>query len=277
VAVPLILLIMIGSSFVRAHSTFNLLTSVTLISVWVIALMVGGVIGLERAPEIQDKIQEIELQYAESVQTKTFDNLEDFYGIKASNAYNLTITKADEFSASMTGIDKDLDKAKVFVNSGVLTIERKDSFEFCVFCSKTPVKIAISMPLLEEIELSGASKAIAEGFFGESFASYLSGASRLQLSGDFASVTLDISGASRAELEGTGDQMLAKLSGAGKLYGEAFSVREADINASGASKAWLAVAETLNVDASGASTVEYSGNALISDITTSGSGRVEKK
>jgi hypothetical protein len=53
-----------------------------------------------------------------------------------------------------------------------------------------------------------------------------------------------------------------ELSGASHLNAQSFIVRDADINASGASHAQLGVQKSLQVDASGASKIEYTGNPL---------------
>jgi len=275
--IPLILLVMIGSSLARARSTFNLPISVTLISVWVISLMTAGVIALERGPEIQDKVQEIEMTYSEDSETRDLENFRDFESIDVSGAYKVNIIQAEDFAVKISGIDREIENAKISVDNNKLNIERKDDFGLCFFCSVMSVTIDIEMPELNEIDLSGASKAKIQGFDNESFVSKLSGASRLEIESNFESVDLDLSGASRIDISGKGSNINAKLSGASKLYADNFIVQNADINASGASRIELNVLDDLKADISGASNIYYKGGASILDIQTSGSSKVEKR
>jgi phage shock protein PspC (stress-responsive transcriptional regulator) len=276
VAIPLILLIMIGSSLVRAKSAFSLGGSVVLISVWVISLMVGGVVGLERSSEIQDKIHEVEVTYSENKITKNLEELDDFSKIDISNAYVGNITQAEEFSVKLTGGEKEIEQTQIFVSDGELVIRRKGDFKVCIFCTYRSATIDITMPSLNEVELSGASRLVINGFSEEDFNVNLSGASRVEANSNFESVEMDISGASRASFVGTGDNLVIEMSGASRIDFYEFFLQSADIDASGASRAEINISTDLKAAASGASSIYYKGDATISDIDTSGGSRVEK-
>ena len=267
---------MIGSSLVRAKSAFSLGGSVVLISVWVISLMVGGVVGLERSSEIQDKIHEVEVTYSENKITKNLEELDDFSKIDISNAYVGNITQAEEFSVKLTGGEKEIEQTQIFVSDGELVIRRKGDFKVCIFCTYRSATIDITMPSLNEVELSGASRLVINGFSEEDFNVNLSGASRVEANSNFESVEMDISGASRASFVGTGDNLVIEMSGASRIDFYEFFLQSADIDASGASRAEINISTDLKAAASGASSIYYKGDATISDIDTSGGSRVEK-
>ena len=101
-----------------------------------------------------------------------------------------------------------------------------------------------------------------------------SGAS--EMTGDLAAadVRIDISGASEIRLRGSGHAADLEASGASELMLDGFEVATADVVLSGASKGTITVSRTLDADLSGASTLTYSGTAVIRGIKTSGASRL---
>ena len=145
-----------------------------------------------------------------------------------------------------------------------------------------PVKVILGVRQLEYLELSGGAHARVGELRGGDFRFNASGAANA----DFALLTLDklamdlsgagnarlaavmaqaqhyeISGASNVEIkEGShADNLWVSVSGASNFRGKHLVARQAELNASGASHINATVTEMLNADASGASSVEYSG------------------
>jgi hypothetical protein len=77
--------------------------------------------------------------------------------------------------------------------------------------------------------------------------------------------------------QGTGANLTSTVSGASNLDLNNFQVANADLEVSGASHAVVNPTGTLNVNASGASSVQYVGNPTLGNIQTSGASNVNKK
>ena len=71
--------------------------------------------------------------------------------------------------------------------------------------------------------------------------------------------------------------MVSDVSGASNLNLESFPVNDATVTVSGASHAVVNPSGTLNVDASGASSLQYIGNPNLGTINTSGASTVNRK
>ncbi|WP_157618456.1 GIN domain-containing protein [Spirosoma spitsbergense] len=104
----------------------------------------------------------------------------------------------------------------------------------------------------------------------------LSGASKGEFIGEAVRMTADISGASALQLNGRGTALSADLSGVSSLQAFPYSVGEATVDASGASKASVNVSNVLVVDASGASAIRYRGTPTVRQRVT-GSSTVQNE
>ena len=89
-------------------------------------------------------------------------------------------------------------------------------------------------------------------------------------------LVLELSGASHAKLSGRIAKLDLELSGASHLNAEELLSRDADIEASGASHAQVNIQKSLQVEASGASKVEYRGNPMNLTKDVSGASTVRR-
>ena len=87
----------------------------------------------------------------------------------------------------------------------------------------------------------------------------------------------DVSGASQVTLSGSAGDVTIGASGASQLDLSAFSVDDADVEASGASKVTVNASGKLDADASGASHVYYLGSPTLGRVETSGASSVNRK
>jgi len=118
-----------------------------------------------------------------------------------------------------------------------------------------PIRVSIGTNQIETIDLAGAcSLETTEKFQAENMNLILSGASSADVNlAIFQNLKLDLSGASKAELEGHSYRLDADVDGASKLDAEEFIVKNADIQASGASSVKADVSDSLKIRVSGAS------------------------
>jgi len=103
-----------------------------------------------------------------------------------------------------------------------------------------------------------------------------SGASRIIGAIDANSLSSNLSGASNFELNGEADDVSAVLSGASTLGGYDLTIQELDIEMSGASNGRLTVEGTLDVNASGASSMLYKGDGTVTSQDLSGGSTIVK-
>jgi hypothetical protein len=164
--------------------------------------------------------------------------------------------------------------------------------------SKTQQRAVITLPDLERLEVSGASKAYVDGFRSShnleikisgasqvdifdvvSGNAYLeiSGASKIDGTFTMKDAVFDVSGASSVALEGSAEDMSLDASGASTVNLSDLTLDNAWINLSGASQATVNASGQLNGDLSGASLLEYLGNPTIANLTRSGASTIRSK
>lgn len=202
---------------------------------------------------------------------KTFAHT-GFTKIKAGDNLNITINKGEAFSIKASGCVNDLDDLDISPENGGFLNLRYNHYER----KRYRVEIVITMPELVDINLSGAAKGVVNGFAGKDVVirTILSGASECTVNGTAINAQLDISGASVLTLTGHTESLYGSISGASKLNAYGLVAVEADISASGASKAYVAPSHRFFAEATGASIIYYKGNPVQKHFETSGDGKI---
>jgi hypothetical protein len=226
------------------------------------------------------------------VTTRTYD-FTDFTGIEVGHAFELEVAPSDNYSITITGREGILDRVDVTKSGSTLKIDTDTWF---LTWHSTP-KVTITMPSLQRLNLSGAARGDARGFKSSSdFEVELTGASHLDmdmgagafraqisgassLSGELETTSSDIalSGASNITLTGFGGDLAIDASGASRAKLAGYPVNDAGVELSGASSAELTVSGRMDVDLSGASKLEYYGDATLGTIDISGASDLEHK
>lgn len=199
----------------------------------------------------------------------------DFTGVDLAHSVKASIIRSDSYKIVVMvddnieeylNIKKVDDTLKIYLNNGNhyknITIEAQ-----------------ILMPYLDNLELSGASRAEISGFVSDhNLDMGISGASKV--SGDITAGNVDIilSGASRISLDGNGKDTNIQASGASDVDMRNFMVHgDADIDLSGASNLSLeGNGENLKLSAMGASDANLEGyTTQNADIHLSGASNGE--
>jgi hypothetical protein len=160
------------------------------------------------------------------------------------------------------------------VISGVLFVRVKRNVEF-----KSPptIRVHITASNLDDIAVSGASSlTLLNDLVAPNVSIDISGAS--QMSGGIVvdNGSIELSGASRGQFEGAIGSANMDLSGASSLGNLSLSVDNLDIDLSGASSARLRVNNSIDISASGASTLEYLGDAVIKNSNLRGASSIRR-
>ncbi|MFC1871936.1 head GIN domain-containing protein [Chloroflexota bacterium] len=189
--------------------------------------------------------------------------LSDFTGIKAQNGFQVEVTKSDSFSVVAIVDDNVLEHIEIKKSGDTLILRPKASRSF----RSVTLSARISMPDIEKVELSGGANAEINGFdSSNNLPVNLSGGSHLNGSIDAGDVNLNLSGGSHVTLSGSAENINIKGLAGSQFNLSGYSVNDADINLSGGSHADVNVNGTLNVDISGGSEVNYTGEPTLGDI-----------
>ena len=223
-----------------------------------------------------------------------------FTGISASSVFDITVTKGNTESLTIETDDEVMQYVRSEVKNGVLNLYVDDKNRMRNI--KT-LKANIVMKNLDKVILSGVSKFTSNDLFTpDNFKGECSGVSnmeinlntgKLNLEASGASVIsikgnitnnidLDVSGTSKilgdlkatnvkvnssgvstVELTGSAADFKIDASGVSKILAEDFVVKTATIESSGSVKITVNVTDVLNVNSSGASSVNYKGSPTI--------------
>jgi hypothetical protein len=160
------------------------------------------------------------------------------------------------------------------VKSGKLIIRLKKDIRI----RKNPtIKVYVTVNDLNEIQISDASNIDFNGTFTcKTMKMNASGASRIQGDVFINNLDLHLSGASELKLYGQIGKLNAKLSGASSLKDFDLNIDALVVELSGASQGRVTVNHSIDIEASGASTLYYKGNPTINSIELSGASNIKK-
>lgn len=223
-------------------------------------------------------------------------NLQGFTGIEIGNDFKVTVQKADSPSISVELTETLEPYLDVRVDKGMLIIELRNVPTRLTILKTSVMNATVSMPELKNVVLNGSSKlTVADAFdlgnghftlatagasevrqmeiHANNASLNLAGASRVHLSGGFASVSIESVGTSRLDMNASADDLTVKSSGTAVSEIDG-TFDEIDLNLSGTSNVTLkGEAEEMKVAASSAGSVDALRMPVASaDVTLSGAG-----
>jgi len=197
-----------------------------------------------------------------------------FTAVEVGDGFEVSVIQSSSYSVIITADEKIIDNVEVTQTENTLKI----GLEPGSYIGNLVRKAEITMPELDTLSLSGATRGTAEGFSSSNqFVLALSGASSLHLTEiNVGDVKIDVSGASAVTASGTAKDLVAIVSGASDVDLGDFPVNDADLNLSGASRAMVNLDGRLDAEVSGVSTLEYLGEPTLGDINSSGGSTVRR-
>jgi hypothetical protein len=269
--VPLVLLILLGTSLASGKVVFGKMAGFSLVALWVVSGIVLANMAIRLAPQVENVYNNSEYYRVESREL----SVGNFSKLQTSGSYEVIVYPSNTYRVVASGTARDLDALKAEALNSTLEVSRKDDFKFCIFCIHKNVKLEIYSPELSSIYGQGASRITAKGFSAEEFNLKLSGASRADLEIAAKKITSALSGASRFNLSGSAEGVVANISGASSLNAEMAKILNVRVEVSGASKAYFGELDSLAAYATGASRVYYSSAKAISQ-EASGSSQIRQ-
>lgn len=228
------------------------------ILIFIIALIAGvGLAGIFSFGKTAGRIFNFSINFggekgSGNIQTEK-RNVSEFNAIDVSGAFVVEITAQKDYSLEVETDDNLLQYIKTEVDGNTLRIETEKRIS-----TSNPLKIRISAPGIENLQLSGASKVSIVNLNNES-------------------LNIDSSGASKISCEGKTNNLTVDMSGASNFDGEKLDAESVSVDSSGASKATVSVKNDLKADLSGASKVVYFGNPTNVEKKTSGASSIVGK
>ncbi len=202
-----------------------------------------------------------------------------FHSIVISNAFDVIIKQGNEEAVVVSANEiKYRDRIKVKVEGDVLHIYYENEGKWKWGNEDRKLRAYISVKQLDFIEASGACDIKIDGALnGNNLKVQLSGATSFKGEVDYNNLLIEQSGASDSKLSGKVANLNIQVSGASDFKGFDLIADNCIAFASGASDIKITVNKDLRVDASGASDVEYKGNASLSKFKTSGASSLTKR
>lgn len=202
----------------------------------------------------------------------------DFHGIKISGGIDLYLSQGNETNVVASATEtKFRDRIKTEIVDGVLRIWY-DSDGWKWNTGHKQLKAYVSFKMIDELTATGASDVYIEGSLKvNDLRMKLSGASDVRGNITAGKFEIEQSGASDARISGSAGSLKITASGASDFKGFDFEVQTCDAHASGASDIQITVNKELKAHASGASDIYYKGNAVITDMHSSGASSVKKR
>lgn len=226
--------------------------------VFILALIGGSVVaGIFNWGKTSGKFFNFELKIGGvrgngNIQSETRD-IRGFKSVDVSGVFQVEIVAQKDFGVQVEADENLLQYITTEVDGGVLVITTSKGIK-----SSNGLKVRISTPDVENLEVSGAAKV-----------------SVADLKNSF--VRINASGASKVALAGETDKLTVDVSGASNIDAENLKTRAATVDASGASKVAVSATESVRGDASGASRITYTGGATDVVKKTTGVSSISEK
>lgn len=180
-------------------------------------------------------------------------DVSNFKRIEVRGIIEVEVVAQKNFSVDVEADDNLLEHVKTEVEGDTLKLYPKNRIS-----PQTKIRVVISMPELTGAEVSGVSKLTAHDIKTESF-------------------KLGVSGASKIEITGEAQDLRIEASGASKINAEGLKVTNANVDVSGATSVTVNASQEVKAEASGASKVNYVGQPKNVIKATSGASRVSPK
>lgn len=201
-----------------------------------------------------------------------------FNSLDVSNAFEVIITQGNEESVAVSS-NIEGDNRNIFTETKNGKLKISYHTEGKRWYKNHRLKAYVSVKNIEAIKGSGATKFIIEGTLAAPKLDIdLSGATDMK-----GKVTvndqlkLELSGASDVTLTGAAGALSIQASGASDVKAFELTTGSCTINASGACNIRISAEKEISAELSGASNVQYQGNAMIRNIKTSGASNISRK
>lgn len=194
----------------------------------------------------------------------------DFDAISVSGGIDLYIKQGNKESVTVKATESIIDRLMTEVKNGQLHIYmEKGKYR------NVKMDVFVVVDNLDALHASGGSDVYGQTpFRADEFELHASGGSDVEMDLEVDRLECHLSGGSDTDLEGSANHLNIKSSGSSDFEGFGLEAKHCVIMASGSSDSSVNVSESLEVNASGSSDVNYKGNPSKTKIKSSGSSDV---
>jgi len=199
-------------------------------------------------------------------------SVSSFTGIDVGGAFKVYLTQGEKETLVVEADENLLDIIETEVRGNTLRIKTSQDIR-----DSKALNIYITFKNLEDLDVSGACNLTGENKFKLGDLDLgCSGASDVMLKLSAEDVNLDCSGASEMDIYGSAETIDLDVSGASHIDAFEFEVKICKADVSGASRAKVFVTGELSAEVSGAASLKYKGDAVITNHDVSGAGSLKK-
>ena len=189
--------------------------------------------------------------------------LTGFTAVEATGPDDVTIRKGSGFSIRATGPQADLDELEVVLDGDRLSIGRKREGFSVGGWRREGVKIAITMPALRAVRLTGSGSIDADGIEGDRVEAVLTGSGDLKI-GRLTGKSADLTVAGSGDIEidgGASDAADISVAGSGDVDADKLVVTSLAVSVAGSGTVEAQATGKADVRVMGSGDVRVSGGA----------------
>ncbi len=178
-----------------------------------------------------------------------------FSSVSISSGFAFTITQSSTYRVRTVADDNIQSYIQISQLGNSLSVGLKPGYGV----TTSTLRVEISMPSLNRLELSGGAHGTATGFVSTN------------------NFVVDASGGARVEMTGQANDLTINGSGGSQLDLSDYTVAIANVNLSGGSTADVDATGTINANLSGGSHLYYSGNPTLGSQNVSGGSTIQRR
>lgn len=211
--------------------------------------------------------------FAQSEETRSVSG---YSGVSTGGSFNVHVKIDGTESLKLKGDAEDLRKIETVVENGQLKIrfykewERKHEHI-------GRVDVYVSAKSLSSVGLGGSGSIDVDGTVkGEKVKVSVGGSGNITTAVEADDLTVSIAGSGNIDLKGKAENSNISIAGSGNLKAPDLKVNGADISIAGSGDIRMEINKSISAHIAGSGSVNYTGNATAVNITSAGSGRVNK-
>lgn len=205
--------------------------------------------------------------------TRQSREVSSFKGIHSGGILKVYLTQGAQ-KLELEGESNLLDLVETAVEGGHLLLKMKPGV---TFNTKSEVKVHISTPELEEIELSGAGSVTTDSVFkSNDLVIVLSGVGEMDMNLESQHVVTNLVGSGKILLRGKTARLEATCSGAGQIEAQDLEAGEVEATCSGVGSVKVFPVQSLNATVGGVGNIYYRGDPASIKTKEGGIGKILK-
>jgi len=211
-----------------------------------------------------------------SAQNEQTRQVSGFDGIVLSGSFNVHVKIDGTESLKIVADDNIINDIQTVVEDGKLRIGFKKSISWNRHVGK--VDVYVTAKSLSSLSDSGSGTIKVDGdLTGRDVTVHISGSGNITTGVKSETILAHISGSGSTNLNGTSQDATIEISGSGEVKAKELKTGTLKVHLSGSGNAHVNADKTLSAHISGSGSLIYSGSASVTDIHTSGSGRIKKE